>query len=166
MNVVYLGLGGNLGNRAINLHKAVLLVKKHIGTVTKQSSVYETSSWGNPDLPDFLNQVIEVETDLSPSAVLNACRLIEQSLGREEKTTGTYESRFMDIDILLYNDLELKLEVMEIPHPRFHLRKFVLIPLAEINSNLIHPVLQKKISDLLSASEDTGLVKLFEGPLA
>ena len=139
----YLGLGSNLGNRQENLQKAIACLDP--GAV---SSVYETKPWGYSSENAFLNQVIRIDTALSPSELLQQIRQIEKSLGREEKTKDGYEDRLIDIDILLYDDLILETEELTIPHPHLHERLFVLEGLNEIAPDLIHPRLNQSIAEL------------------
>jgi len=159
MNEVYLCLGGNLGNCLTTFSKVCALIKQEIGKVTEQSSLYQSQAWGMENAPDFLNQVIKVETKISVEALLIILLEIEKKLGRERTETTTYQSRLIDVDILFFNKKIIKTKTLEIPHPRLHLRKFVLEPLNEIAPNFIHPILNKSISELLELCPDTGQVK-------
>jgi len=159
MNEVYLCLGGNLGDCLANLNKTCGLIGDRAGIITGQSSVYKSQAWGMDKAPDFLNQVVKVESLLSASELIVVLLEIEKIMGRE-RTAGTrYQDRIMDIDILFYNDEIIKSDTLEIPHPRLHLRNFVLAPLQEIAPNFVHPVLQKTITELLKACPDKGEVK-------
>jgi 2-amino-4-hydroxy-6-hydroxymethyldihydropteridine diphosphokinase len=113
--------------------------------VTKQSSVYETEPWGIAEQPAFLNMALEAETGLAPEELLALLKKIEKDMGRQEMAGG----RPLDLDILLYDDITLNADALTIPHPLMHEREFVLGPLAELAEDLIHPVLKKKIGDLL-----------------
>ena len=159
MNEVYLCLGGNLGNCFENLNKACRLIADKVGKVAQQSSVYQSQAWGMNNAPDFFNQVIKVETKLSAEELLLILLEIEKKLGRERTETATYQSRLIDIDVLFFNKKIIETDTLHIPHPRLHLRKFVLEPLNEIAPNFIHPVLNKTISELLVSCPDTGEVK-------
>jgi 2-amino-4-hydroxy-6-hydroxymethyldihydropteridine diphosphokinase len=159
MNRAYLLTGGNMGDRTANLREAIGLVNTMVGKVTGQSSVYETKAWGNTEQPDFLNQVLVVETALSATELMNRLMQIEAEMGRmrEEK----YGPRKIDIDILFYNDDIIRTANLTIPHPRLHLRNFTLEPLFELAPHLLHPVLGKTIAQLFAESPDTLNVKKF-----
>jgi 2-amino-4-hydroxy-6-hydroxymethyldihydropteridine diphosphokinase len=159
MNEVYLCLGGNLGNCLATFGQVCVQIKETVGKITSQSSLYQSQAWGMEDAPDFLNQVIKVETKISAEGLLIFLLEIEKELGRKRAETTTYQSRLIDIDILFFNKKIIKAETLEIPHPRLHLRKFVLEPLNEIAPHFIHPVLNKSISELLESCPDTGQVK-------
>ena len=139
---LFLGLGSNLGDRAENIRKAVLLIQERVGEVVRQSSLIETEPWGFESDHCFLNGVILCETTLTPRQVLRATQKIERELGRKKKTTllshlssltsHLYSDRPIDIDILLYDDLTVNEPDLKIPHPLMHERDFVMIPLREI----------------------------------
>jgi 2-amino-4-hydroxy-6-hydroxymethyldihydropteridine diphosphokinase len=160
MKIVFLGIGTNLGNRKSNLEQAVARIKEYIGPVLNSSSVYETEPWGFQADDKFLNMVVKVETELTPSGLLGRILMIESLLGRQ-RGSERYSSRVIDIDILFYEDMIVDEKSLKIPHPLLHERKFVLIPLCEIASDMIHPVLKKSIADLLELCEDKGVVKKF-----
>ena len=129
---LFLGLGSNLGDRAENIRKAVLLIQERVGEIVRQSSLIETEPWGFESDHCFLNGVILCETTLTPRQVLRATQKIERELGRKSKTTSSYADRPIDIDILLYDDLTVNEPDLKIPHPLMHERDFVMIPLNEI----------------------------------
>ena len=157
MSVAFLGLGTNLDDRKENLRKAIEAIALKL-SVCKQSSIYETAAWGYTDQPDFLNQVIEVETGLTPLRLLNFLKRTEVELGRIENFR--YGPRLIDIDILFYDDLVKNTSRLQIPHPRIPERAFVLVPLNEIAPSLEHPVLGKTITELLEDVPDKAGVRL------
>jgi len=161
MNVTYLCLGGNIGDREMALKHALLKIKEQIGEISAQSSIYETEAWGVENQQAYLNQCIEVKTNLSVSSLIESLLLIEKELGRMRTISATYEPRTIDLDILFYNDVIVNEPKLIVPHPRLHLRKFVLIPLNEIASNYLHPLLNKTIFSLLSECDDSSDVKQF-----
>jgi 2-amino-4-hydroxy-6-hydroxymethyldihydropteridine diphosphokinase len=160
MKSVFLGIGSNLGNREYNMQQAVEHIEKHVGAVRMTSAIYETEPWGFQSDDAFLNMVIAVETQMSPQALLSEILYIESLLGRV-RTEGQYTSRIIDIDILLYDDMVLSEPDLTIPHPLLHERKFVLIPLCEVASEMIHPVLKKTFRELLEECKDSSNVKYF-----
>lgn len=145
MNKVYLGLGGNLGDRATFLKKAIENLGE-LGKITGSSSIIETPAWGITDVPHYLNMAVLLETNLFPLALIAEILKIEQSLGRQR--VQKWGSRVIDIDILFYNDWVISTEGLNIPHPFIVDRMFVLQPLMELNSEFEHPVSRKKISQL------------------
>jgi 2-amino-4-hydroxy-6-hydroxymethyldihydropteridine diphosphokinase len=159
--VVYLGLGSNIGNRAECLREAIDAIRKlEACTVREVSSIYETEPWGNTDQPDFLNQVIAIETKLRPKELLHECKKIEQALGRLNGKTG--ESRTIDIDLLLYGDCVVDETDVQLPHPRIQMRRFVLVPLKEIAPGVAIPGSGRTIREALEACPDRGSVKLYK----
>ena len=159
MNQTYLLIGGNLGNREENLRRAADSIATKVGAVVQASSIYETEAWGIQDQPAFLNQVLAVKTNLDPGQVLQAILAIEEEMGRKRKEK--FGPRTIDIDILFFGNLVAKQTDLTIPHPQLHLRRFTLEPLNEIAPGLVHPVLQKTISQLLEESNDPLVVKKF-----
>jgi len=134
-HTAFLGLGSNLGDTKAHLEKAIRLIKKKIGNITRQSSFYESKPWGFESEHLFLNAVVAVETTLTPRELLETTQLIEHNMGRRHKTKdGHYTDRTIDIDILLYDDLQVNDPDLIIPHPRMLEREFVMQPLREIQS--------------------------------
>jgi len=157
---VFLLLGANLGERESTLKQAVQLISERIAPIAAQSQLYETAPWGVIDQPAFLNQVIQIETELSPKKVLDQTLNIEKQLGRERRLR--WGARVIDIDILYYADLILADSDLHLPHPRLHERRFTLVPLAEIAPDFIHPGLKKTNRELLETCTDEGIVNVFE----
>lgn len=157
MNALFLCLGGNMGNRAALLKQALAQIDNLIGTIECKSSVYESEAWGHSSERGYYNMVVKVITTLSPEAALKICLSIEQELGRIRSSKG-YHDRTMDIDIILFGDLIRTEPTLILPHPRFHLRKFVLLPLHEIAANLQEPVSRKTIAQLLENCEDASTI--------
>jgi 2-amino-4-hydroxy-6-hydroxymethyldihydropteridine diphosphokinase len=153
MNTAYLLTGGNMGNRLNHLRQAAELIQQKCGKILTQSSVYETEAWGKTDQPAFLNQALQVETDLSPDALMQALLDIETTMGRTR--TIKMGPRIIDLDILLIDDLIQTSALLTIPHPALTLRKFALLPLAEIAPLLMHPLEKKSILELLEICPDT-----------
>ncbi len=151
MHIAYLLLGGNIGDRYQNLQNGIGLLN-NIGNVSATSSLYETEAWGLTDQPAFINQVIVLQTQLHPQQLMNELLSIEQKLGRirQEK----FGPRVIDIDILLMDHLIIQTDSLTIPHPALHLRNFALTPLAEIAGNILHPVFNKTITELLKECPD------------
>ncbi len=156
---VYISLGSNLGNRLGNLRRALELLEEIGVRIVSLSSIYQTEPVGCGDQPSFLNLATAAETKLSSIELLNACRQIEEQLGRKRAPASA--PRPIDIDILFYDDLSLDLAELTIPHPRLHLRNFVLVPLAEIAPELVHPGLGKNIARLLAESPDRSRVEKY-----
>lgn len=152
-NIVYLLLGGNMGDRELLLSQAVSLIGKKIGLVLKTSALYETAAWGKQDQAAFLNQAVMVTTPLSASATLTQVQDIELALGRAR--IEKWGSRTIDIDIIFFNHDQIAQPGLSIPHPHMQNRNFVLVPLAEIAADYIHPVLHSDVVTLQKHCKDT-----------
>jgi 2-amino-4-hydroxy-6-hydroxymethyldihydropteridine diphosphokinase len=157
-HIVYLALGTNMGNRLANLKAAINNLTPQLA-VKNKSSVYETPPWGFTQQAEFLNQVVMAETYLQPQALLGHLKRLETALGRIPNFQDG--PRLIDIDILFYDDLVLDTPPLTIPHPRMYNRPFVLVPLAEIAPDLIHPLLGKSVRELLD-KVDRSDIKLFK----
>ena len=162
----YLGLGANLGDRESNLSQALcLLAESSEIRVIKNSSLYETAPWGVADQPDFLNCVAEIRTTLPPAPLLQLVKNIEQDLGRQENVR--YGPRVIDIDILLYSDQVIQVAEpdLQIPHIRMSERAFVLVPLAELAPETLHPTSAISMQVLCSQVAGKADVRLWGPPL-
>ena len=148
---VYLGLGTNLGNKEENLTRAIEHLSLVLGPCAAQSPFIETAPWGFESNNSFLNCAVAFDTHLAPLELLDATERIERELGRTLKSEdGNYHDRIIDIDILLYGNTVIESERLIIPHPLMHLRDFVLMPLAEIAPDTVHPTLNNSIAGLLA----------------
>lgn len=149
---IFLSLGSNQGDRILNLQSAVQEIAFKCGHLLNESSIYETAAWGNTNQSAFLNQVIEIQTILSPQTLLRLVLEIEASLGRVR--LERWGPRLIDIDILFYGMESFNQANLIVPHPELQNRKFVLIPLMEIAPNLIHPKFGVSVKQLLSQIKD------------
>jgi len=157
MNSTYLLLGSNMGNSTELLSNAIEQIENKIGPLLLQSNLYATAAWGNTSQPDFLNQVIEVATQLDATETLKEILSIEKNMGRIRTVKNA--PRIIDIDILFFNNEIINRIDLIVPHPEIQNRRFVLTPLNEIAPQMIHPVLNKTIDQLLSFCPDQLAVK-------
>ena len=157
MNSAYLLLGGNIGKVGESFSKALEKISSDVGNIIKTSPVYYSEPWGFESKNMFHNQAIQIDTALNPHEILSSLLSIESSIGRTRKKE-IVESRKIDIDILLYNNLIINDNELQIPHPRMHLRKFTLVPLSDIAPNEFHPLFKKTIVQLLESCDDTSEV--------
>jgi 2-amino-4-hydroxy-6-hydroxymethyldihydropteridine diphosphokinase len=146
-HIVYLALGTNLGDRRANLQAAMDSFAPEI-KILSESKVYETAPWGYADQPPFLNMAVKAETDLEALALLAHLKQLEAKLGREK--TFRWGPRLIDMDILFYDDLVFQSESLTIPHPHLHERAFVIVPLADIAPDFVHPVSKRTVRELLA----------------
>ncbi len=163
-HLVYLGLGTNLGDRATQLRNAIKELGE-IGSVQEVSRVYETPSWGYDDNRKYLNAVCMMKTSLSIVDLHEITLSIESNLGRikaKRKEGDPYTAREIDIDILFYDDQIIETEELVVPHPRLHLRNFVLKPLLDLSVTPIHPKLNKSITQLLSELGEASEIAVLE----
>lgn len=159
-HVAYILLGSNMGDRKQKLQQAMERIAKDAGSVTSSSSIYETEPWGVKEQAFFLNQVIEIKTEMAPAELLMALKKTEEAIGRTGQTK--WGPREIDIDILYYDELIIDTENLKIPHPQIPNRNFVLIPLMEIAGDYIDPLTQRTVDDIYDQSKDSSEVFIFE----
>ena len=152
MSKVYLSIGSNKGNRSVLINKAIDEIEKKVGIIISRSSIYQSKSWGF-DSNDFYNLCLLIDTDIVPKSLLINLKKIEKSMGRED-VDGSYSDRFIDIDILFYDNIITDSEDLKIPHPKIEIRKFVLVPMLEIADDYVHPILNKTIKELYNDCSD------------
>jgi 2-amino-4-hydroxy-6-hydroxymethyldihydropteridine diphosphokinase len=160
MKTYHILIGGNLGDRKVNLNQAKTLISKDLGDIIAASNIYETAAWGVKTQPDFLNQAFAVSSNLEPEAFLSGCLMIENALGRLRQER--WGARTMDIDVLLIGVEVWALPHLEVPHPRLHLRRFALLPLCDIAADALHPIYNKTVSEILEMCSDTSEVAVFQ----
>lgn len=164
MGRVTLLTGGNLGDVSGNMTRAVELISSRVGQIDVISKVYESRAWGFESDDIFQNQVLVIDTEFTPYEILSITQDIEREFGKKvgdvefsEVGERVYHSREMDIDIMFYDDVILDSATLIIPHPRLHLRTFVLNPLSEVIGEFIHPVLGISINDIKDRYERDNL---------
>ena len=161
MSAIYISLGGDLGDPIQQQEKAIKMIGDRIGRVDQRSSFYETEAWGVERKTPFINSAVSVRSDLSPDQVMVALLRIEVELGRI-RDGERYGRRLIDLDLLYYNDRILNSSDLQLPHPRSHLRRFVLEPLVEIAPDFVDPLFGKSISEMLSECSDKSFVQKIE----
>ncbi|MDR2836790.1 MAG: 2-amino-4-hydroxy-6-hydroxymethyldihydropteridine diphosphokinase [Bacteroidales bacterium] len=161
---VFLGIGGNLGDRKKNIEDAIFFISEKISIPLKISSNYLSEPWGFQHKKYFLNAVVVIETDLYPDKILEKISDIETIMKRIREK-NSYEGRTIDIDILFVDNKIINSENLQIPHPKLHERLFVLTPLNEIFPDFIHPVFNKKISELLDLCEDKSNIRRIQNKI-
>lgn len=153
MNLIYLSLGSNLGHREQHLKEAVKLIQSRVGEPERISHYYESEPWGYSSENRFCNCCLSMRTILGPLPLLDQLLGIEKEMGRQRGGTG-YSDRVIDIDLLLFGDIQLDHSRLTLPHPAMGNRRFVLVPLAEIAPELIHPVAGISIRKMLELCAD------------
>lgn len=157
IHTAYILLGSNMGRRKSFLQKASKHIRKRVGIITRSSSIYQTAAWGKTNQPEFLNQVLEVNTESTASACLHLLLKIESEMGRVRSEKNA--PRTIDLDILYFDGIILNTPSLTIPHPFILERRFVLTPLQEISPDYLHPVYQKSNTALLEQCSDPLNVK-------
>jgi 2-amino-4-hydroxy-6-hydroxymethyldihydropteridine diphosphokinase len=154
---VFLLLGSNQGDAGQNIASARERIEQHSGKIIRMSPLYQTKPWGFDSQDLFINQALQLQTSVPAEKLLEELLSVEKSMGRVRMMRG-YESRIIDIDILFYNSLVMKTDSLVIPHPRLHLRNFVLYPLCDIAPGFMHPILKKTMAQLKDHSPDDSFV--------
>jgi len=149
---IYLLLGSNIGDRRKMISDACEQIRELAGEIIKYSGIYETEAWGKTSQPPFLNQVVEILSELTPKQLLTTLQLIENNLGRVRREK--WDERTIDIDVLYYGNLTLQDQYLSIPHPEIPSRRFTLVPLVEIAADFVNPLLLKNNAELLSECKD------------
>lgn len=161
MSIAFISIGTNLGNKSENLYQAIHSIEITCGILKQKSSIYETTAWGFASFNNFLNQVVSIDTNLSPQNLLLELLTIETNMGRE-RNAAHYEDRIIDLDIIAFDDLILESQNLTIPHPQYHKRTFVVWPLAEIAPHHWHPLQQKTAFELKQDLADQTEIKLYK----
>ena len=157
MNIVFLQLGSNLGNREQLLRTSISYIEESVGEVVKKSKVYESTPWRVEGQENYLNQILKVKTKLQADNVLVRILQIEKNLGRVK--LEKWGERLIDIDIIFYNDDIIETAELCVPHKHMHERMFVLTPLHDIASEVVHPKYNKTVDELLQICTDAEFVK-------
>ena len=159
---VFVLLGSNLGDRELLVNQACKMIGERCGTIVAKSRLYESEPWGFKSEHWFLNQVVKVETSLSPDALMQKLLEIEKELGRDRSVPHEgYVSRPMDLDILYFDNEIIDTQMVIAPHSRLHQRRFTLLPLCDIAPEFVHPVMKKTNLQLLDECQDAGKVNIY-----
>lgn len=162
MAIVYLSLGSNKGDRIGYVQQAASLLGADEGiSIVRTSAFYESEPWNMNTKNWFVNAVVEAKTKYSPQELLKVCQRIEKQLGRTSEEKNQYQDRTIDIDILFYNKDIINEDNLIIPHKYVHLRAFTLVPMMELNSDFVHPVLHKNIVEMHNDLENPEMVFLY-----
>lgn len=153
----HLHLGSNMGDRKLQIARAIQMIEENIGPIHASSAYYQTEAWGKKDQEDFINVALEVEHYMTPNQLLKTVNDIEDRLGRVRKVK--WAERVIDIDIIFIEDIIIDTERLTIPHKWMEDRNFVLYPMVEIAPNFVHPVLNKSLSTLLEECRDTSTIE-------
>jgi len=159
---VIIGLGSNMGDRFASLSRALVFLREEAGTILAASSVWETEPWGFEADEQFLNMVVALRTKMQPGQLMQLFRSIEGRMGRKRNQGGRYESRIIDIDILLWENRVISIPGLEVPHPKLADRRFVLEPLCEVAPDAVHPVTGLTAREMRSLCDDRSDVRLAE----
>ena len=156
-HICHISIGSNLGDRMSSINQSIYELSRFSNVMSK-SHVYESSSWGYSDKNSYFNLVIKLETDFSEHQLMESILKIEKGLGRERSKENRYQARTIDLDIIFFDDLVVNTKNLIIPHPRYHKRNFVLVPLNDISPKLVCPVFKKSVNDLLIICDDLSKV--------
>ena len=157
---VIIGLGSNLGDRHAALGRAMELIREEAGEIIASSSVWESEPWGFDSDEQFMNMVVMTGTVMQPWQLMQLFRSIEGRMGRKRSGGGKYESRIIDLDILLWEERVISIPGLEVPHPKLSDRRFVLEPLFEVAPGALHPVTGLTVTEMLQMCEDRSDVRL------
>ena len=159
---VFVLLGSNLGDRELLVNQASKMISERCGKIVAKSRLYESEPWGFKSEHWFLNQVVKIETALSPDDLMKELLEIEKELGRDRSVPHEgYVSRPMDLDILYFGNEIIDTQMITAPHPRLHERRFTLLPLCDIAPDYVHPVMKKTNLKLLDECQDVGKVHIY-----
>ena len=159
---VFVLLGSNLGDRELLVNQASKMIGERCGKIVAKSRLYESEPWGFKSEHWFLNQVVKVETALSPDDLMKELLEIEKELGRDRSVPHEgYVSRPMDLDILYFGSEIIDTQMVTAPHPRLHERRFTLLPLCDVAPDFVHPVMKKTNLQLLDECQDAGKVNIY-----
>ena len=157
MNIVFLQLGSNLGDRELLLQDAIVAIEERVGEMIEKSKVYESTPWRSEGQKNYLNQILKVKTELQADDVLSTILDVEKNLGRLR--LEKWGERLIDIDIIFFNDSIIETAELCVPHKHMHERMFVLTPLHNIAPEMVHPKYNKTVDELLKTCTDAELVK-------